>query len=286
MDNGITFEKVSHIYQPNSPFSHLALNNASFKIEPGDFVAIIGHTGSGKSTLVQHINALLKPTTGQILIYNTKIQPETSNKNLKQLRHHVGMVFQFPENQLFEETVIKDIMFGPKNYGASDDEARTAAKEAMQMIGLESSLADKSPFDLSGGQRRRVAIAGVLAMKPEILVLDEPTAGLDPRGRTRLLDLITNLNQTQKVTIVLVTHQMEDVVDYAKKIIVMDNGRVIRFGNSQEIFGDPSWVKAHHLNLPRSAQFSLALKKNGVKFDRLALTIDQLADKVSNLVKH
>ncbi len=254
-------------------------------IAPGSFTAIIGHTGSGKSTLVQHINALLKPTTGEIAVYGRTINPNTTNKNLKQLRKHVGMVFQFPEKQLFEETVIKDIMFGPKNYGVSEQDARRDAEDAMKLVGLDENLSEKSPFDLSGGQMRRVAIAGVLAMKPQILILDEPTAGLDPRGHKEIMDLAQELHDQQHMTIILVTHQMDDVVDYASDVIVMDQGKIVKHGNPQEIFSNPQWVYSMHLDLPSSAEFATRLVDEGVPLRHTPLTIEKLADEIAQLVQ-
>lgn len=285
MDQTINFKQVTHTYQAGTPFAQNALSQVSVTIAGGSFTAIIGHTGSGKSTLVQHINALLKPTAGEIKVSGRTITPATTNKNLKQLRKHVGMVFQFPEKQLFEETVIKDIMFGPKNYGVSDEEARLDAKRAMGLVGLDGSLQDKSPFDLSGGQMRRVAIAGVLAMKPEILILDEPTAGLDPRGHKEIMDLAEKLHQQQGMTIILVTHQMDDVVDYASDVIVMDQGKVVKHGEPKDIFSDPEWVYDMHLDLPSAAEFACRLITAGVPLKTIPLTIDKLADTIVGVIQ-
>lgn len=285
MDQTISFKQVTHTYQANTPFSQDALDQVSLTIPAHSFTAIIGHTGSGKSTLVQHINALLKPTSGEIEVYGRTIIPTTTNKNLKELRKHVGMVFQFPEKQLFEESVIKDIMFGPKNYGASEADAEKDAEDAMQLVGLDESLRDKSPFDLSGGQMRRVAIAGVLAMKPEILILDEPTAGLDPRGHKEIMDLAQELHDHRGLTIILVTHQMDDVVDYASDVIVMDRGKIVKHGKPSDIFADPKWVYQMHLDLPSSAEFATRLVKAGIHLKQTPLTIEKLADEIAELVK-
>lgn len=284
MDKAISFEQVTHTYQANTPYAQNALADVSLVIPNNSFTAIIGHTGSGKSTFVQHINALLKPTKGSVQVLGKVITSATTNKNLKAFRQHVGMVFQFPEKQLFEETVIKDIMFGPKNYGVNDADAQQAAKSAMKLVGLDESLAEKSPFDLSGGQMRRVAIAGVLAMKPEILILDEPTAGLDPRGHKEIMDLAQQLHDKDQMTIILVTHQMDDVVNYASQVVVMDEGKIVKTGTAAEIFADPGWVYKMQLNLPSSAEFAQKLVDAGVPIGKLPLTIDQLATKISQLV--
>ncbi|GEP24286.1 energy-coupling factor ABC transporter ATP-binding protein [Lentilactobacillus diolivorans] len=280
MDKAVNFEKVTHTYQVDTPFSQNALENVSFTIQSGSFTAIIGHTGSGKSTLVQHINALLKPTDGTVSVFDRIITPKTTNKNLKQLRKKVGMVFQFPEKQLFEETVIKDIMFGPLNYGATEEEARKSAVNAMKLVGLSANFSDSSPFDLSGGQMRRVAIAGVLAMNPEILILDEPTAGLDPRGHKEIMDLARHLHDHNHMTIILVTHQMDDVVDYASNVVVMDQGKIVKVGPPKEIFSDPKWVYKMQLDLPSSALFAQKMIDTGIKLKTLPLTIDELADQI------
>ncbi|KRM10519.1 energy-coupling factor transporter ATPase [Lentilactobacillus farraginis] len=286
MDSAISFSKVTHTYQANTPFAHNALNNVTLQIPKQSFTAVIGHTGSGKSTLVQHINALLKPTTGHLEVLGKIIDAKTTNKNLKAFRKRVGMVFQFPEKQLFEETVLKDVMFGPKNYGASEESAKKAALDAMKLVGLDLSLSDHSPFDLSGGQMRRVAIAGVLAMSPEILILDEPTAGLDPRGHREIMDLAKYLNQNKQMTIILITHQMDDVVDYATNVIVMDKGEAVKVGPPEQTFADPTWIYQMQLDLPSSAEFAQQLKHAGVDIseNHLPLTIDQLANRLVQLV--
>jgi len=246
-------------------------------IPDGSYTALIGHTGSGKSTLLQHLNALLKPTSGIVTIGERVITPATSNKDLKSLRQQVGIVFQFPENQLFEETVVKDIAFGPQNFGVSEAEALETAEKMLTLVGLDKSLLDRSPFDLSGGQMRRVAIAGVLAMQPKILVLDEPTAGLDPQGRLDMMEMFARLRREQGLTVVLVTHQMDDVANYADHVIVMDQGRVVKTGTPQEIFKDPQWLVEHQLGLPKTTAFAQQLMAKGLQFDPIPLTEDQLA---------
>ena len=207
----IRFKQVDFTYQPNTPFEQRALFDINLTIQDGSYTAIVGHTGSGKSTLLQHLNALVKPTKGQVTIGERVITPETDNKNLKPIRKKVGIVFQFPEAQLFEETVERDIAFGPKNFGVSDEEAKKLAKKMLDLVGLDEKYLQHSPFELSGGQMRRVAIAGVLAMEPEVLVLDEPTAGLDPKGRKEMMEMFSRLHKEHNMTIVLVTHLMDDV---------------------------------------------------------------------------
>ncbi|MFC6164620.1 energy-coupling factor ABC transporter ATP-binding protein [Lactiplantibacillus dongliensis] len=273
----ITFKQVEFTYQPGTPFETKALTDINVTIPDGSYTALIGHTGSGKSTLLQHLDALLKPTSGTVTIGDRVITPTTSNKDLKRLRQHVGIVFQFPESQLFEETVAKDIAFGPQNFGASEADALKLAAKMLTLVGLDADLLQRSPFDLSGGQMRRVAIAGVLAMQPKVLVLDEPTAGLDPQGRLEMMDMFARLRHEQQLTIVLVTHQMDDVANYANNVIVMDHGRVVKTGTPQAIFKDPQWLAEHHLGLPKTTAFAQQLIARGMTFDEMPLTEDQLA---------
>ncbi len=261
--------------------ANTALTDISFAVPDHGYLAIIGHTGSGKSTLIQELNALLKPTAGTVHIDDFTITPKTTNADLKPLRQHVGMVFQFPESQLFEETIRKDIAFGPQNFGMSEADANQLADEMLAMVGLDSSYAERSPFELSGGQMRRVAIAGVLAMRPQVLVLDEPTAGLDPRGREEMMALFERLHREQGLTIVLVTHQMEDVAQYAEQVAVMRQGRLVKFGTPQEVFQDPDWLRANQLDVPRATRFAQALATKGIQWDQLPLTAEQLADQLA-----
>lgn len=223
----ITFENVSYTYQKNTPFEHKALENISFHIPKRSFVAIIGHTGSGKSTLIQHLNGLLIPTEGKVTIGEYELTKEKKPENMKALRSKVGIVFQYPEHQLFEETVEKDIAFGPKNFGLDDATIEKRIKEVLPKVGLSEELLSRSPFDLSGGQMRRVAIAGVLASKPSVYVLDEPTAGLDPRGQKEIMDMFYELHHEEKATTILVTHNMEDALKYADYIIILNKGKNI-----------------------------------------------------------
>lgn len=276
----IRFKQVGFAYQAGTPFEMRALHDISFSIEDGSYVAIIGHTGSGKSTILQHLNALLKPTEGVVELGEKTIDSTTGNKDLKPLRKKVGIVFQFPEAQLFEETVEKDIAFGPKNFGVSEEEALKIAAEVVKIVGLPEDVLKKSPFDLSGGQMRRVAIAGVLAMKPEVLVLDEPTAGLDPKGRFEMMEMFYKLHKEQNLTIVLVTHQMNDVSDYANHVVVIEAGSVVKEGAPKEVFDDASWLLEKQLGVPTTLAFVEKLKSKGWNTTKMPLTLEELADAI------
>lgn len=276
----IKFDEVGFVYQPGTPFEVNALRNINLTIEPNSYTAIVGHTGSGKSTLIQLLDGLLKPTSGQLFIGPTKIDANSSNRQLAQLRQHVGIVFQFPESQLFEETVIKDIAFGPQNFGKSETQALQLAAEAMQLVGLDTSLSERSPFELSGGQMRRVAIAGVLAMQPQTLILDEPTAGLDPRGQREIMELFANLQRQRQLTVILVTHQMEDAAQYADKVVVMNHGEVVKVGAPRDIFVDPAWLQANHLMVPKTTAFAQQLQQHGFSFDPFPMTVTELAQQI------
>lgn len=262
----IQAKKLNYTYQIGTPLEHIALKDVSINIKDGSYTAIVGHTGSGKSTLLQHLNGLLKPTSGEISINGYTIDNTTKNKELGKLRKEVGFVFQFPEAQLFEETVLKDIAFAPKNFGKSEDEAEKIAREKAKLVALPEEVLEKSPFELSGGQMRRVAIAGILAMEPKVLVLDEPTAGLDPEGRHQMMEMFNRLHKDENLTIILVTHQMNDVAEYADHVIVLESGKVIADSTPKELFSDPEWLKNHHLNLPQTTDFAYKL------FDKLALS--------------
>ncbi|PWF99953.1 energy-coupling factor ABC transporter ATP-binding protein [Levilactobacillus bambusae] len=277
----ITFKGVTYDYQAGTPMSFSALKNIDLTVPDGDYLAVIGHTGSGKSTLVQHMNALLKPTSGSVTIGEREITSQTNNKDLKPLRKEVGMVFQFPEHQLFEETVKKDIMFGPMNFGKNEVEADQLADQMIDIVGLPENTADRSPFELSGGQMRRVAIAGVLAMQPRVLILDEPTAGLDPQGRTEMMAMFNRLHQEQGLTIILVTHQMEDVANYAKHVLVMDHGEAAKYGTAEEVFTDVEWLRANNLDLPIATQFAHQLTQRGANFTTVPLTTAELAQELA-----
>ena len=274
----IHFEQVGFTYQPHSPFEQRVLFDIDLEIKEGSYTALVGHTGSGKSTLLQHLNALLKPTTGTVTIGERVIKPETDNKNLKPLRKKVGIVFQFPESQLFEETVARDIAFGPKNFGISEEEAKGLAQEYIQLVGLDESFLERSPFDLSGGQMRRVAIAGVLAMEPEVLVLDEPTAGLDPQGRKEMMEMFDRLHREKNMTIILVTHLMDDVANYADYVYVLEKGRLVKAGTPSVVFQDTAWLQEKQLGVPTATAFAEQLQARGLAFEQLPLTADELAD--------
>ncbi|MCC4313530.1 energy-coupling factor ABC transporter ATP-binding protein [Carnobacterium maltaromaticum] len=275
----ITFEKVGYTYQKGTPFQNKALYDIDLEIKTGSFTALVGHTGSGKSTILQHLNALMKPTEGKVTIGDREILPETNNKNLKGIRKKVGIVFQFPEAQLFEETVEKDICFGPMNFGVPEEDAKVLAKEMLTLVGLDETYLDRSPFDLSGGQMRRVAIAGVLAMEPEVLVLDEPTAGLDPKGRKDMMEMFHQLYVTKGLTIVLVTHQMDDVADYADQMIVLEGGTIVKKGLPTEIFKETEWLEEKQLGVPTAVSFGNLLKeKKGIDLGELPITTELLAD--------
>lgn len=274
----ITLQQVGYLYAKDSPFEKRALQGVNATIPSQSYTAIIGHTGSGKSTLLMHLNGLLKPSEGVVTIGKTKITAGTKTKGLKEIRRHVGIVFQFPEHQLFEETVLKDIMFGPMNFGISEEEAKKRAYELIELLGLPTDVAEKSPFDLSGGQMRRVAIAGVLAFKPSVLVLDEPTAGLDPRGRKEIMDLFKKLHEEENLTTVLVTHSMEDAARYADHIIVMSDGTSVITGSPTEVFSNEEKLATYRLGLPRSVAFQREFEHLiGKKLPQLALTEEQLA---------
>lgn len=276
----IKLNNISYSYESDTPLEYQALHQISLEIDDGSYTAIVGHTGSGKSTLLQHFNGLLKPSEGYLSVNGLKIDKDTKNRDLNALRKDVGFIFQFPESQLFEETVIKDIAFAPKNFGMSDQQANEVAKKAAKMVGLSESLFEKSPFELSGGQMRRVAIAGIIAMQPKILILDEPTAGLDPIGRKQIMDLFYKLHQEYKMTIILVTHQMNDVADYADHVIVLEDGKKIADTTPRELFKNKQWIVKHHLSLPQAMEFAFDLQAKGINFEKMPLTLSELVDEL------
>ncbi len=281
----ITFKSLSYIYDEGMPYAHHALKDINLNIEEGKITAIIGKTGSGKSTLVEHLNALLVPSSGSLEIEDTTIVPGKKNKGLKALRKKVGLVFQFSEYQLFEETILKDVAFGPKNYGASEQEAIAKAKLALKMVGIDESYYETSPFDLSGGQKRRIAIAGILALEPKIIVLDEPTAGLDPKGSQEMIDLFVKLNKKAGITVILVTHDNEIVYNYADNTVLMADGEVKYSGNTLELFNDKEKVKEFNILEPKILNVKNALNDKGFKVPSNVRTIDELAKYLSKELK-
>ncbi len=282
----IEFQNVDFAYGVGTPFEIQSLHEVNLVIPDGSFTAFIGHTGSGKSTAIKHLNGLNKPSKGLVKLDDDVITASTKGEILRRVRRKVGMVFQFPESQLFEETVIKDVMFGPKNYGASEEEAEEKATKALKLVGIEESIYKKSPFDLSGGQMRRVAIAGILAMEPEVLVLDEPTAGLDPQGHREMMAMFYDLYQKHHLTVVLVTHQMNDVAKYANHVIVMSKGTVAKEGSPTEIFKDPAWLKEHSLGLPDALSFKEKIEQQaGFSLPGNPLTLETLADSIQAYFK-
>ncbi len=277
---GIALENVSFTYQEGTPLASTALSDVSLTIEDGSYTALIGHTGSGKSTILQLLNGLLVPSQGTVRVFDTLITSTSKNKDIRQIRKQVGLVFQFAENQIFEETVLKDVAFGPQNFGVSDEDAEQIAREKLDLVGIDESLFDRSPFELSGGQMRRVAIAGILAMEPAILVLDEPTAGLDPLGRKELMNLFKKLHQSG-MTIVLVTHLMDDVAEYANQVYVMEKGRLVKGGKPSDVFQDVIFMEEVQLGVPKITAFCKRLADRGVSFKRLPIKIDEFKESIN-----
>jgi len=270
----IKIENLTHVYMPKSPFEKKALDNVNLVIEDGEFLALIGHTGSGKSTLIQHLNGLLEPTSGRILVDDIDI----TNKEAKltEIRKKIGLVFQYPEYQLFEETIEKDIAFGPNNLELSSEEVSRRVKKSMEMVGLDyETYKDVSPFDLSGGQKRRVAIAGVIAMEPKVLILDEPTAGLDPQGRDDILEQIKLLHEKYKMTIVLVSHSMEDVGKLAQRIVVMNKGKVELLGKPSEVFKEVETLEKIGLAVPQVTYLMRVLRERGFDVSDEIFTVEK-----------
>lgn len=281
----IRFEKVSHTYSANTPFAYAALKNIDLDIEEGKMTAIIGATGSGKTTLVQHLNALLLPTSGKITILDRTIEASVQPKKLKSLRKDVGLVFQFPEYQLFEETILKDIIFGPKNFGVSEEEATQKAIEALRVVDLDDSYLSKSPLDLSGGQKRRVAIAGILAMDPKVLVLDEPTAGLDPQGAKQMMELFKRLNKEFNKTVLIVTHDMEHVLNYCDEVVVVKDGEIYCKEDVKTFFTRSNLLIELNILPPAVIQMKNLLSQRGIEIDEDCFSVDELAKAISKRVK-
>lgn len=280
----IEINNLKHIYSPGLPFEKKAVDDISLKIEENEFIGLIGHTGSGKSTFIQHLNGLLKPSSGEIIIDGTRV--DKSGSNLTDLRKKVGLVFQYPEYQLFEETIERDIAFGPRNLDISEEEVQERVKSSMESVGLDyETYKDKSPFELSGGLKRRVAIAGVLAMEPKVLILDEPTAGLDPRGRDEILSEIKNIHENRKITVILVSHSMEDVAKIAERIIVFDKGKVFLDGEPREIFRNEDKLLGVGLGIPQITSLMRTLKKRGLDINEDAITVEEAKESLKKYLR-
>lgn len=280
----IEINNLMHIYSPGLPFEKKAVDDISLKIEENEFIGLIGHTGSGKSTFIQHLNGLLKPSSGEIIIDGTRV--DKSGSNLTDLRKKVGLVFQYPEYQLFEETIERDIAFGPRNLDISEEEVQERVKASMESVGLDyETYKDKSPFELSGGLKRRVAIAGVLAMEPKVLILDEPTAGLDPRGRDEILSEIKNIHENRKMTVILVSHSMEDVAKIAERIIVFDKGKVFLDGEPREIFRNEDKLLGVGLGIPQITSLMRTLKKKGLDINEDAITVEEAKESLKKYLR-
>ena len=277
---GIALENVSFTYQEGTPLASAALSDVSLTIEDGSYTALIGHTGSGKSTILQLLNGLLVPSQGSVRVFDTLITSTSKNKDIRQIRKQVGLVFQFAENQIFEETVLKDVAFGPQNFGVSEEDAEQIAREKLALVGIDESLYNRSPFELSGGQMRRVAIAGILAMVPAILVLVEPRAGLDPLGRKDLMNLFKKLHQSG-MTIVLVTHLMDDVAEYANQVYVMEKGCLVNGGKPSDVFQDVVFMEEVQLGVPKITAFCKRLADRGVSFKRLPIKIEEFKESLN-----
>ncbi|MDU5324632.1 MAG: energy-coupling factor transporter ATPase [Peptoniphilus sp.] len=280
----IEINNLMHIYSPGLPFEKKAVDDISLKIEENEFIGLIGHTGSGKSTFIQHLNGLLKPSSGEIIIDGTRV--DKSGSNLTDLRKKVGLVFQYPEYQLFEETIERDIAFGPRNLDISEEEVHERVKASMESVGLDyETYKDKSPFELSGGLKRRVAIAGVLAMEPKVLILDEPTAGLDPRGRDEILSEIKSIHENRKITVILVSHSMEDVAKIAERIIVFDKGKVFLDGEPREIFRNEDKLLGVGLGIPQITSLMRTLKKRGLDINEDAITVEEAKESLKKYLR-
>ena len=274
---GITLQQVSYTYQANTPFEGRALFGVDLDIVEGSYTALIGHTGSGKSTILQLLNGLNVPTAGSVIIDEMVITPTSVNKDIKQVRKKVGLVFQFPESQVFDETVLKDVAFGPQNFGVSKEEAEATAREKLALVGIDEELYERSPFELSGGQMRRVAIAGILAMEPSVLVLDEPTAGLDPAGRKELMAIFKELHRSG-MTIVLVTHLMDDVANFADYVYVLEKGKLVRSGQPATVFQEVDFMESIQLGVPKVTKFAANLERRGFVFEKLPIRIEELTE--------
>ena len=279
----LEIQNLSHVYSADTPFERAALRDVSLSIQRGEFVGLIGHTGSGKSTLIQHFNGLLKPTSGRVLFDGEDIWKDV--KFTREIRFKVGLVFQYPEHQLFEETVYQDISFGPKNMGLSEEEIRARVERAAQFVGITDAELQKSPFDLSGGQKRRAAIAGVIAMEPDVLILDEPTAGLDPCGRESILQNIRDYQAAQHAAVVMVSHSMEEIASNVDRLFVMNHGQNVMNGTPAEVFSHAEELVEMGLAIPKMTQLFLALKRRGVPVDTSVFSVEQARQALRPLLK-
>ena len=279
----LEIQNLSHVYSADTPFERAALRDVSLSIQRGEFVGLIGHTGSGKSTLIQHFNGLLKPTSGRVLFDGEDIWKDV--KFTREIRFKVGLVFQYPEHQLFEETVYQDISFGPKNMGLSEEEIRARVERAAQFVGITDAELQKSPFDLSGGQKRRAAIAGVIAMEPDVLILDEPTAGLDPRGRESILQNVRDYQAAQHAAVVMVSHSMEEIASNVDRLLVMNHGQNVMNGTPAEVFSHAEELVEMGLAIPKMTQLFLALKRRGVPVDTSVFSVEQARQALRPLLK-
>ena len=279
----VKVENLTHIYMKDSVFEHVAIDNINFEIQDGEFIGLIGHTGSGKSTLIQHLNGLLKPSSGKVFIDGAELN--SKEVKMKTVRQKVGLVFQYPEYQLFEETVYKDVAFGPQNLGLNEEEVDKRVRKSIDLVGLDfDSICNISPFELSGGQKRRVAIAGVLAMEPKVLILDEPAAGLDPRGRDEILGGIKELHEKQKITVVLVSHSMEDIANLVDKVLVMNKGKIAFFDTPRNVFKKAEILETIGLGVPQVTHLVRELRKKGFSIDD-CINIDEAKNELLKLFK-
>ena len=275
----IEVRDLSHIYNEGTVFEHAALDGVSFDVGPHDFIGIIGHTGSGKSTMIQHINRLLTPTRGTVVVNGIDINAK--GVTMKDIVSRVGIVFQYPEYQLFEETVEKDVSFGPRNLGYDEEKTHALVKQSIELVGLDyETVKDMNPFDLSGGQKRRVAIAGVVAMKPQILILDEPASGLDPAGRRDIFRMLKDMNRSIGICILLVSHSMDDVAENCEKVMVFSEGKLVRYGTPMEVFSDSDYLKSISLEVPQSKKVLEMLKERGIDVDTSPYTSGMVAEEI------
>lgn len=278
-------ENLKYLYSIGTPFETAAVDNVSFDVEQGDLIGVIGHTGSGKSTLIQHLNGLLEPHSGKVIVDGKDIWEKNNRKNIRQIRFAVGLCFQYPEYQIFEETVFKEIAFGPKQMGLDDEEIKNRVYESMDFVGISRDIENKSPFDLSGGQKRRVAIASIIAMNPKVLILDEPCAGLDPKGRDRILSLIKDYQNRKGNTVILVSHSMEDVAKICRKVLVMNKGKLAMYGTVDEVYSHSAELKSMGLNVPEITDIFLKLKASGINCRTNIYTVEQGAAELEKILK-